>query len=325
MGGVRDSYFLELAEQAAEEELVEGSKTKEEKWITMGNHLEISGVPKPLIPASVRDAIESVLFKKLGVKVSIYTTHFYRTMKSQDWGEGDKKIDSPKEVINTSINDDFCDALDTVIDNAKFMREVARTLKDKDGEPLEMSYALHEDTYNAYCHQIRQMATLAKDCANQKLKVPPTMHQLFREILASSAGLLQAGRAFQQVRIDLLENVTSWISSKQAAKVEDLEEANMLPLYIPRDRDMAIFCGWYGLACPECKSWLVKEMVDGAAVSTMRCLNCTHEWRGQTVTHCPRCKRLIYTEDIKGICESERCPKCELYIRLPPSLVQLAG
>lgn len=324
MGAERDSYFGKLADEAAEEEMSPGSVSKAEHWVRMGDYLETNNIPSHMVGISIRDAVESRLEEKLGEPVSINTAHFFTTMSDHGWTRSKKGITPEPEPILVPVNVKFCAALDHIIDHAKFMKEVASDLRDGDGEMMEMHEVVGRHQYEAFCRQMSQLARVAKDYANQKLKVPPTMHQLFREVLKSNSGMLQAGRVFQKVRMMMLVRATKWITKKQAAKVEGMVEANMIPLYIPKDRDMAVFLGWYGLKCPDCGSWLVRESSDSTS-NELECLGCGGEFTGYTVSHCPRCRRLIYLEDVPAIAESGRCPECNHYIRMPKDLVAMAG
>ena len=175
MGADRDSHFLDLAEKAVAEELADTSKTKAEIWTAMGDYLEVHGVPANLVRQSVQDAIEKRLREKLGYKVSIYTSHFHNTMKAGGWPpeEDEPEINPEPKAIFTSVNQDFCDALDTVAAHAKFMRDVASTLQRPDGTFLRMTDVIPRKVYDTFVVQTTEMARVAKDYANQKSEGAP--------------------------------------------------------------------------------------------------------------------------------------------------------
>lgn len=307
--------FFTFAVRAAEEEQKDSSTLKRDLWIKMGNELEIAGYPKNQISKKIQDTIEEELEKKLGHPARINTAYYYRTMASHSWQDEDfarHKSDPPGDQENTSYIGVNFKYINVLQDCAKSIRILTNSLKNM--QSLDEIHKKNE--LNAFFHDLKTMAKLAEKSADAKTVVHPNAHHIFKECMRMENGLLNVTELYFRTNMRVISNIRNAISKKQASKYMHGREPNQLPIFRPKYRDEAIFMGWYGLQCPECKSWRVEH------THRPRCFDCHVEFEGKTVTQCLKCGMMLYQEDIDQIKKTGRCTGCESEMRLPQGLAK---
>ena len=212
-------------------------------------------------------------------------------------------------------------------------RMVERALEGVEPLPVYMDDKQIADLENSLMFTAQACA----DALNRKTLIPPPTHAIFHELYRSQASLLNVGAAILRWRADRMADVSKFITARQAAKFLKGQEPSQIPLYEPKSREEAVFMRWYGLPCPACESWRVRETqniylspeearrIGDDTRPLLQCYDCNHMWRGYTVMSCagPKsCGMLFYREDLAKIKRTGACPSCKKEIRLPDHITQ---
>ena len=212
-------------------------------------------------------------------------------------------------------------------------RMMERALEGVEQLPVYMDQRQLADLENSLIF----VAQACADALNRKTLIPPTTHAIFHELYRSQASLLNVGSAILRWRADRMADVSKFMTARQAAKFLKGQEPSQLPLYEPKSREEAVFMRWYGLPCPACESWRVRETqniflseeealrIGDDSRPLLQCWDCNHMWRGYTVMSCVgphSCGMLFYREDLVKIKRTGACPSCKKEIRLPDHLLQ---
>lgn len=203
------------------------------------------------------------------------------------------------------------------------LREMASALTRCAAPNLLKAVSMQEalgPAYKTTLQELRWCRDRALAAASQKEKVVPESSHLFKAALAEGGGLLKVAENYHTAQIYLIRQGRKWIDSKQAHKFGKGREPNMLELFRPKSRDEAIYHNWYGLQCPECKSWRVQRQTTAAGTGC-ECTDCRHMFPGHTATTCQSCFLPLYQEVIEAACKNKnRCPQCGHVLWLPDEL-----
>lgn len=239
---------------------------------------------------------------------------------------GDEEPGSPHLPRNHSI-------VSVMQATRRSLRMIERALSEVDELPIYITDEQLADLENTLLYTAQSCA----DVLNRKSSLTPAVHPLFHSLYRSEASLLSIGAAIARWRADQMEGVARFITSNQAAKFRKGREPSQIPLYQPKSREEAVFMLWYGLPCPNCESWRVKE-AQGVYLSPeeaarigddsrplLQCYDCNNLWRGYTVVSCvgpQSCGMLFYREDLVKIKRTGKCPTCKKETHLPDHLTQ---
>lgn len=149
----------------------------------------------------------------------------------------------------------------------------------------------------------------------------------------------------QKIKQLPLKNLDDVMTSKQAMKIVYGAVKNVLPVFDHtkvrghNDRDAAIMDGYYGISCPECGSFRVREREHPDAHEWL-CFCCKCEWwfEAKTVSKCWSCHMPLFEEILEialqtatdvtnkkgqpiGVKET-KCPRCEHVLVLPAKMFQ---
>ena len=153
-----------------------------------------------------------------------------------------------------------------------------------------------------------------------------TQHILLAEA-ATASSLTDAGKTFQEVKLQEYEKLGKFLTSKQIGFIQEGVVPEYLSIFKPDSRDSAIFQGFYGLSCPGCLSWRVVEPTDNeSGNANLKCLDCGDKFKGKTVSKCPHCQVPLYKEDLLHIVKKGRCKvkSCQYEFELPKELADYA-
>ena len=299
---------------------IENSKTKAKYWVEIGKFFETNGVPAYKIPMKIITEVHGKLHKIPGYEeVQINNGHFYRTMKTQLWGTKLPKSDPnpPKGDGDSSINTENEDLLKFIQDLRECGRIIEQSVKEATVSLDKWTKDLGRD--------LEQSLKIIRDTMDDKQKIPPNTHTMFKAVLAEHAGIYAIAKAYQLTRYEHISQVEAWLTKKQLKKFENGEEPNILEIFQPKSRDMAVFMDWYGMPC-KCGSWRVESLYNDK--HEIKCYDCGNVFEGKTATHCKHCQVPLYNEDIKIILEHSafkkgnrqrtgNCPSCGTELRVP--------
>ena len=298
----------------------EHSETKAKFWIEIGKIFETNGVPSYKIPMKIITQIHYKLHKIEGYEdAQINNGHFYRVMKTQFWGTKLKESDQnpPKGDGDSSINTKNIDLLKFIQDLRECGRIIEQSVKGTAIQLDEWSKDLIRD--------LEQSLKIIRDTMDDKQKIPPNTHTIFKAILAEHVGIYSIAKAYQLTRYEHISQINAWLTNKQLKKFENGGEPNILEIFKPKSRDMAVFMGWYGIQC-KCGSWRVESLYNDK--HEIKCHDCDNVFEGKSATHCKYCQVPLYNEDIKIILEQSKikkgskqktgnCPSCGTELRVP--------
>ena len=319
---------FKLADMAVVEE-IKGEKANEtlkEYWIKLGEQLEIDGVPKEKICVTAAELIvtkksERTKIPKEELKPSGW---FYEVYNSQGWtnqfyARHTSETVTEQEQANSSINTPN----QGVIDRLRFTRELVNLTINKFEDCEDINTLFDESTIKEWYEQWDAILGIAEDAVNEKTKIPQNTEHLLLYCLATESSLTQGAKIFMKTRVKLMEQVGKFLTVKQATKFKNGDKPNQLPLFDPDSRDVAIFLKYYGLQCPKCKSWKVRQHSDSRE---LHCIDCDNTFTGRTVSKCWYCQAPLYKEDlIKMIPKENHCPHCDKEVRLPQELINYAN
>ena len=141
------------------------------------------------------------------------------------------------------------------------------------------------------------------------------------------------------------KNLEDVMTSKQAMKIIFGAVKNVLPVFDHteirghHDRDAAIVDGFYGVTCPECGSFRVRERIHPDAHEWMCfCYHCEWWFETKTVSKCWNCHIPLFEELLEIILKTaksmkspdgkpvgamkSKCPRCERELILPAKMFQ---
>ena len=322
-----------LAEELAEleittiidgEEQTRSNARKKDLLVKMGKVFEAQGYPSHSISSKIISTVEGRLHEH-GYDVRITNGYYYHIMRENGWS--DPRFDStggqkgtPKVPSNTSVNKECVEAVRGIKEICNLLADGFEHLKDRKGEPLELSSITTDEKLLLFMKELTKTAKIAANAANAKTQVPTNTHHLFKMCLQVEAGMINVARVFLQAKLAMLDKVHIFITAKQAQKFVKGSEPSQLELFAPKNRDEALFLYWYGLPCPECKSWRVQEQ--GAIRQNLQCVDCGAAFEGHTLTHCSglgSCGKIFYAKELKHIIRNKKCPDCGKQIREVPS------
>ena len=121
------------------------------------------------------------------------------------------------------------------------------------------------------------------------------------------------------------QKIGSFLTTKQIGHIQNGITRKSLPLFKPDSRDTALFQKYYGLSCPECKSWRVYELIaEKSDGSNLGCYDCGISFKEKTVSKCRYCQIPLYKERLVHIIKTGRCEECNNENRLPEELINYA-
>ncbi len=141
------------------------------------------------------------------------------------------------------------------------------------------------------------------------------------------------------------KNRDDLMTSKQAMKIIFGAVKNVLPVFDHtevrghHDRDVAIMDGFYGITCPECGSFRVRERIHPDSHEWMCfCYHCEWWFEAKTVSKCWHCHIPLFEDLLEIILKTannmktpdgkltgamkSKCPRCEEELILPAKMFQ---
>lgn len=148
------------------------------------------------------------------------------------------------------------------------------------------------------------------------MKVPLNTQNLLLAEAATASSLTNAGRMFQKIKLNQYEKTGKFLTTKQMGFIQNGIVPKYLSLFKPDSRDTAIFQGYYGVRCPDCKSWRIEEKTN------LHCIDCDHSFQEKTVSKCTHCQIPLYKERLVHIIKTGRCEDCNVENHLPNELIE---
>ena len=312
------------------------AETRKSTWLKMATELEIGGTPKEKISQTITNAVTEKMREKVKQSggdpssVRFNNTWYFMIMTQNGYTDSTKahnKVDTDKyQKVNSGINSEFINAIRDIRQTCYILEEGFRKLKDGKGNQIVIADTLPKKTVDEFLSDMKAIAKIARDAANNKPKIPTNTHHIWKMCLRLESGLLNVSKLYFQTKLKMInDGLIKFIDEKQAYKFSKGEEPNMLEVLKPKSRDLAIFLGYYGLACPDCGSWRTKESVDADRNSDAKCLECETKFAGRTITSCPSCHILLYAEVLRNvIANKNKCTGCNDELNLPPELLKRA-
>ena len=342
--------FRELAVKAARLELVEtpDRKHKRDVWEEMGEDLEYAGVARTRISTEIRREIENAL-RTMGRRGQLNSGYFFSIMNKNGWT--DPKFDRTSKPLNKEPETATVQEHEELAYKVVPSREADRlNLKEQKkntdmGKMLTACRSIRESIkslehamrtnpkmmdFSGYAgieEYVRDVEAIAKsvaETANMRTNTPPSSHAVVKEIMQSEIGMLRLGRAVMAIRMGIIEDMHQFISASQRIKFAKGMESNQLPMYTPKERDSAIFLGFWGVPCKKCKSYRVIQDPKATRYESVVCVDCDYKWSQYTVLQCAGfngCGLVYYSDVIAKIKSTKRCPGCQKPVKLPPHLL----
>jgi hypothetical protein len=322
------SVSKKLVEEAVLEEMrgEEGNNYLKESWIKLGNQLEIDGVPKDQIctvAAELLVAKKAEQFKipKNELRMSGY---FYRVFAEHSWTNKFFARNSSTvplgEQENSSLNTPYYEENKPIIEIIHRLRKHLGDILGFYEENPHMSELEGDVRKNIRksIHLMNQHIMIAEKIYNRKEKVPANLQHVLLYLLVTEGSVNDAARAFLQKRDELLE-----FTSKQAGKLQSGSIPDLLPILKPYTRDIAIFLGYFGVQCPHCSSWEVKEKPGSGIYPDLECWNCDGPtWKAKTLAKCSYCQIPLYEEYLAYLVKTGKCKHCKNTIEYPQELIK---
>ena len=334
-----------LVNECVEAEMTD-SAHKRKLWEKLGKELEKADFPKEDISSKIQEVIEDRLESKMGHHVSIDTAYFYRIMQDNRWGlsarrlppksklpSGEfEKIPKYEKVSPEHPNQKILDGITELIAGCRAIYHAVDTFEaEEDGlPPQDMKKYFVPGTMKEVLRQIKITKGIVSDCATARTKIPLRCHHLVKAILATESSMVQAGVMLLQARLALTKEYGAYFGKKQALKFTKGKESVQLDVFAPKDRDMAIYAGWYGMQCPRCDGWRLQVSAQGGAdPAVLDCVDCNRPVRlpaaGVGVPQCRSCGRVLWTAILKKLKVIGKkqdvaecvCPSCEGKLLVP--------
>ena len=80
-------------------------------------------------------------------------------------------------------------------------------------------------------------------------------------------------KTFQKIKLNQYEKTGKFLTTKQIGFIQNGTVPKYLSLFKPDSRDTAIFQGYYGVSCLDCKSWRIEEKAN------LNCIDCDHSFQ----------------------------------------------
>lgn len=301
---------------------------RKDYWKKMKTELEISSYPTEQIGRTIRDSIEEEIyqtkFKSLGVPREEYKWHsgyFYRWCRTENISQNYVTSRTPLgESKNSSINTPIPDHIKNLINiyhNIADEIDEFTTKLHKEHEILKLD--LNEmKQLELSIHSLQSFCMILKGIRDEKTKIPlNTIHALLYS-LATEASVSYGAEMFFKTRLDYIAQTRKQLlTPKQAIKFQKGETNIELDIFRPHTRDLAIFHSYYGLQCPKCESWRVKERTDGGHQNNLKCFDCDCVFPGKTVSKCRYCQIPLFKDELLHIIKTNHCENCNTEINLP--------
>ena len=324
--------FNLLAQKAVDEEFSAApSNILSHYYKQCFDQAEIDGVPKTQISVVVRDNLNAIKRAKI-LKINpdadeseclINHSWYNQVAKecgvSRDYILKSNQLEKPVPAFgnsSSSLNSEFIDNIVGLRESCDAIIYALKNLKSSDGDPKEIKTILTPKQYSNFISEIKTSVKIVRTTFDEKTKIPQNTHHIFKTCLAVEAGLFAACKAYMQQRLTLLNNLSTYITNKQANKFKDNQEPNILAIYKPKNRDEALYQDMYGVQC-KCKSWRVKEKIGGE--NNVECLDCDKVFSAKTLSNCKFCQTPLYDDIIKKIKKNGKCPDCSHAVVLPES------
>ena len=223
--------------------------------------------------------------------------------------------------------------LHALIQELKELKYAFDGLTDGNGTRVEAAAMVKPRVWAELMRELTLTTELVGEAAKSRTKIPQRCHHLIKGILVTESSMLQASASLLEVRKKLLVKYGSYIGKKQAHKHIRGKEPNQLEIFKPRNRDVAIFMGWYGTQCDSCSGWRMELSPEsGAPVGLIRCVDCSHfatlAKAGAGAPQCRRCGTILWTDIIQKHARRYRdcptlahmdCPGCGFDLEFPVS------
>ena len=335
------SEFSKIVRETVQEEInLAPSETLKEYYLKCFNQAEIDGVPKTEISMVVRQKLNEEKTKQVlkknpdASKEECLINPSWYTDCAREAGVTNPDMGRPTD----DITDALCQNSSYIGQNARFINGVRsmkvlcgvlevsfKTMKDSDGNLVNFEKMFSKKEVDNFLHEVDTVVEIAKNCANGKPKIPQNTHHLFKLFARVESGLLNTAKAFLQARLKLVTEHHDFITKKQASKFQNGTEPNALYIFIPKDRDTAIFMRWVGIQCAVCQSWRVKQATDASSNTNCVCVDCDTKVKAVTVSQCKTCDMLFYKDELMHIVKTKKCSNCNVDVTLPSELVAYAN
>jgi len=289
----------------------------EEKLIIQGQVDQIQFISNQIrlkLKSTGHDSAISNMYEQLGTKYKSHKQSINDEDLDNNKSNSEIGIDNSSKINQVNFeeeNSPYMETIDLAIDFLKLQK-----LKLKTESFLSK---LDPDTFAEENHILRSAIQFGNEVWDNRQSVPTSTQFLLAKTIAAEtinhgSGLFltylkKYGAAKSKISIDTLDALTS----KQSGKILKGNVRNIIPIFEPKNRDEAIFCGFYGNQCEHCMSFRVIEISLTPGEWNCKCFNCTTIFDAKSIMKCPSChlpldqKTLEKITDNKGICITVDC------------------
>lgn len=321
---IHSSDYHNLLKDVIENEMIQNDKSNNETlWTAMGFQLEMEGVPKQNISATMRKDIEDQLYEKKFKEFmprEEYEWHngtYWNVTRNNGWtrpyNTGDKSPgqENGNSSINT-LNNNMIVICDDIINICRFIKE-----KAKNAKPLEDIFGKKQ--MKEFYQQRKDMMKNCNDVIDEKTKVPENTELFLLESLATTLGNTnKCAEVFQGVVFNHMKEQGKFLTSKQANKFQNGDKQSKLNIFKPISRDTALYARYTGIQCT-CGSWSVRVKTN---TNSLECYDCDRVFPKQHIPKCSHCQIPLFKERIKHIADTGKCKDCEGEVKLPDEILQ---
>ena len=328
-----NTIFYKWVKKAAALELDHTSShtAKKTMWLKMGLYLEketdldnhkISTEILRHIQQDVRESL--TVEERMGKHITINTAHYYRVMNQHGWIDRTRgrPINTEPLPAGSKFTKPNLQVRDVLAETRRILQivEGALTRTGADGKaPQELAKLLGQKAVDDFCRGLVGQGTALLSLAANNKKVPTNGQHMFMDLFRLQSLLSDACILFAEARLRLVKEYKINLTKGHALAIMKKRVHPLPYIYRPKDRDAALFYGWTGGQCINCKSWCVQEIAQG-----LECWDCKTQMPHQTRLACPDCWTPFYTDLIPKIRKSGHCPHCEAVIILPASAEEIS-
>jgi hypothetical protein len=301
--------------------------TLKQSYINLMAQLEIDGIPKEkistigsqIITTKKKNRLQGKAITESEVNVG---TWWYVTAREQ--GYIDLHYSHPKDIESKNKKPTH-KTNQRYVDNLKRTKEICTELIKKFEESEDIEKSLDKKQLQFLNHEWDAVLDIAENTFNEKTKVPLNLQNLLLVEAATASSITFAGMTFLKSNYIQYEKIGAFLTTKQIGHIQNGITRKSLPLFKPDSRDTALFQKYYGLSCPECKSWRVYELIaEKSDGSNLGCYDCGISFKEKTVSKCRYCQIPLYKERLVPIIKTGRCEECNNENNLPEELVEYA-
>ena len=305
-------------------------------WKTMGDELEIEGVPKEQISTIVRKDIEDKIWEQQFKEecsregYRYRNSRYYQFMKNNGWT-------NPEMARNTGNLDPQTDQKIVPHNNPEMKAvcydiiNLCRIMIDKSKDGISFEDVFSEKTMSEFYKQQHTLINNCKNAIDNKTKVPKNTEVFLLECLATiTKSVNKCAEIFMEENLKRLKSQCTisirtgkpvpFFTLKQATKYQKGMRQSQQFILKPPTRDMALFLDYTGIQC-KCGSYRVRQKQESYK---LECYDCDGVMPQGHISKCNGCKVPLYKERLLHIVKTGKCENCNEIVDLPQELIDYA-